>query len=70
MWQNPLGIFSFYKYSFFFISISNNTYHDVRRQQKLPLNKLKKITNKEQKKLPYFTINYSTLYCSLATKVY
>ena len=58
MWQNPLGIFPFFKYSFF-ISISNNTCHDVRRQQKLPLNKLKKkINNKEQKEI---TILYNKL---------
>ena len=58
MWQNPLGIFSVFKYSFF-ISISNNTYHDLRRQQKLPLNKLKKkINNKEQKEI---TILYNKL---------
>ena len=62
MWLNPLGIFFFFKYSFLFQSPATL----ITRQQKLPLNKQKKLNNKEQKEI---AILYSTLYCSLATKV-
>ena len=47
MWLNPFGIFFFFfRYSFLFQSLTTLT-----RQQKLPLNKLKKINNKEQKEI-------------------